>query len=205
MIKLPTKRELLEERTAEELKQMARDKGLSDYSDKGISKVMDEIEESYQEGEIKKWIGDRGGERTRGEGMAEKIKFKRVFQAFFVLSVSALSLDFLMTNYGFTQYHAFMEINPHIIFFMRYMDPTSASSIVLTITLSMILIGYWSVRTSFKNTPYCSGLKSVWKHLLYSEKVKSHDLAIFALISLYTYFSYAHIMGAWSWIELFIM
>lgn len=52
---MPTKRELLEEKTVEELKQMARDKDLSGYSRLRKAKLVDMIEDSYLKDEIESW------------------------------------------------------------------------------------------------------------------------------------------------------
>lgn len=52
---MPTKRELLEEKTVKELKQMARDKDLSSYSRMRKAELTDLIESNYTKSEIESW------------------------------------------------------------------------------------------------------------------------------------------------------
>lgn len=52
---MPTKRELLEEKTVKELKQMAKDEDLSGYSTKRKSGLIDMIEKNYTKSEIESW------------------------------------------------------------------------------------------------------------------------------------------------------
>lgn len=52
---MPSKEELLEEKTVDELKQMARDKKISRYSNKTKSELIELIRENYQKKEIENW------------------------------------------------------------------------------------------------------------------------------------------------------
>lgn len=52
---MPTKEELLEGKTVKELRQMARDKDLSGYSEMRKPELMETIEDSYLKDEIKAW------------------------------------------------------------------------------------------------------------------------------------------------------
>ncbi|KXB09586.1 hypothetical protein AKJ46_00115 [candidate division MSBL1 archaeon SCGC-AAA833K04] len=52
---MPTKRELLEEKTVKELKQMARDKDLSGYSGMRKAGLADLISAEYTKAEIESW------------------------------------------------------------------------------------------------------------------------------------------------------
>ncbi len=52
---MPTKKELLEEKTVDDLKQMARDKDLSGYSNMVKGELIDLINENYLKREIKEW------------------------------------------------------------------------------------------------------------------------------------------------------
>lgn len=60
---MPTKREMLEEKTVEELKQMARDADMSGYSNARKSELMDMIDSEYTKDEIESW----GVEKESGE------------------------------------------------------------------------------------------------------------------------------------------
>jgi len=52
---MPTKRELLEEKTVKELKQMARDKDLSGYSGMRKAELVDMVNANYTKADIKAW------------------------------------------------------------------------------------------------------------------------------------------------------
>ncbi|KXA89649.1 hypothetical protein AKJ57_05025 [candidate division MSBL1 archaeon SCGC-AAA259A05] len=52
---MPTKKELLEEKTVKELKEMAREKNLSGYSNLRKSELIDMIAENYKKSEVKTW------------------------------------------------------------------------------------------------------------------------------------------------------
>ncbi len=57
-----TKRELLEEKTVEELKDMARDRDLSGYSNMVKDELIELINSSYTKAEIKAWAKEEEGE-----------------------------------------------------------------------------------------------------------------------------------------------
>lgn len=63
---MPTKRELLEEKTVGDLKQMARDKDLSGYSNLRKAELIDMIDSNYKKTEIESW--------PEAEEEAEEIK-----------------------------------------------------------------------------------------------------------------------------------
>jgi len=131
------------------------------------------------------------------------VRFKTFFYFFIFISLVALFLDYSLTVYGFSKHFAIMEINPFIMFFMRFMQPTIAATLVLHITLVLILGSYWMVRKFFENPPYNRELRDVWRYLMRSNGPKGRDIAVFSLIALYSYFAYSHFMGAWTWIDLF--
>lgn len=131
------------------------------------------------------------------------MRFKTFFLFFIFISLVALFLDYSMTVYGFSKHLAIMEINPFIMFFMRFMQPTIAATLVLHITLVLIVGSYWAVRGFFREPPYNGGLREVWRYLVRSDGPNSRDIAIFSLIALYSYFAYSHFLGAWTWIDLF--
>lgn len=67
---MPTKRELLEDKTVKELKEMAKDKDLSGYSTKRKSGLIDMVEKNYTKSEIESWPWtgeDRSKEVELGE------------------------------------------------------------------------------------------------------------------------------------------
>lgn len=131
------------------------------------------------------------------------MRFKTFFLFFILISLVALFLDYFLTVYGFSRHFAIMEINPFIMFFMRFMQPTIAATLVFHITLILILGSYWMVRGFFKEPPYNGGLREVWRYLMGSDGPKGRDVAIFSLIALYSYFAYSHFAGAWTWIDFF--
>lgn len=118
-------------------------------------------------------------------------------------ALATLTLDYVVTVVGFQRYLAFMEINPHIMFLMRFMSPFLAASIVFFVTLAFVLGSYWAARGYFKKSPYNRGLRRVWKHLWLGSPTR-RDLVIFALIALYLYLAYIHLWGASTWIDLFM-
>jgi len=109
-----------------------------------------------------------------------------------------------VTIVGFGRYIAFIEINPHILFLMRYMDRYLAASLVFLITLAFTLGSYWLVAPYFKSHPYDGDLKRVWRYLCCEGVVKRRDLVIFALIAVYVYLTCIHVWGAWTWLRLFM-
>lgn len=131
------------------------------------------------------------------------MRFKNFFRIFVGFTLFSLLLDYSVTVWGFHRYIAFMEINPHIMFLMRYMDPNAAASIVLLATLALVLASYRATGKYFKKPPYNRGLGRVWRHLWLGSPTR-RDLVIFAPIALYLYLAYIHLWGAWTWISLFL-
>lgn len=131
------------------------------------------------------------------------MRFKSFFGIFVGLALISVTADFLITVVGFSGYFAFMEMNPHIMFLMRYMHPHLAASTVFVVTLALVLGSYWLVRGYFRESPCDEGLRKVWGYLLYTTSVKRRDLVIFALIALFIYITYIHLMGVKSWVDLF--
>lgn len=74
---MPTKRELLEEKTVKELKQMARDKDLSGYSSMNKSELVDLVKSNYLKDEIETWPNLDLGEVGWGGRSEEKEKEPR--------------------------------------------------------------------------------------------------------------------------------
>lgn len=132
------------------------------------------------------------------------MKFKSFFGIFVGLALISVTIDFLITVVGFSRYFAFMEINPHIMFLMRYMRPYLAASTVFVVTLAFVLGSHWLVRGYFEGSPYDGGVRKVWRYLLDTASVKRRDLVIFALMALFIYFTYIHLMGVKSWVDLFM-
>jgi hypothetical protein len=130
------------------------------------------------------------------------MRFKNLFRIFFGLAVLSVTLDYLVTVLGFNRHIVFAEVNPHILFAMRFVDRYLAASIVFFATLGFVLASYWAVGRLFQKPPYDGGLKKVWRHLWYGSPTR-RDLVIFALIALYLYFTYIHLWGAKTWIDLF--
>ncbi len=67
---MPTKQELLEEKTVKELTQMARDKDLSGYSQMNKPGLVDLIKSNYTKAEIQDWPKKK--EKTKKETKKEK-------------------------------------------------------------------------------------------------------------------------------------
>lgn len=132
------------------------------------------------------------------------MRFKNLFRIFTGLAIFSVFLDYIVTVWGFHRYIAFMEINPHIRFLMRFMDRYLAASVVFFLTLAFVLASYWVVSKYLRESPYDGGLRKVWRYLWHTESVTRRDLVIFALIALYIYFVYVHIWGAKTWIDMFM-
>lgn len=66
---MPTKSELLEEKTVKELKQMARDQDLSGYSGMAKAELVDLVSAGYTKAEIKSWPE---AEEEEGEEIIEE-------------------------------------------------------------------------------------------------------------------------------------
>lgn len=132
------------------------------------------------------------------------MRFRTLFRIFVALAVLSVAADYTITVYGFYRYIAFWEINPHIMFLMRYMRPHLAASTVFVVTLVLLLGCYWLARGYFKESPYDEGLRRVWRYLLDTTSVKRRDIVIFALIALSIYITYIHLMGVKSWVDLFM-
>lgn len=91
---MPTKHELLEEKTVKELKQMARDKALSGFSTMKKSELIDLIESNYLKDEIRNWpdleleeigkaeLGEEKEEQEKSEDTVpvEEVEVDRSFQ-----------------------------------------------------------------------------------------------------------------------------
>jgi hypothetical protein len=129
------------------------------------------------------------------------MRFKNLFRIFFGLAVLSVTLDYLVTVLGFGR-HIEFEINPHIMFMRRFVDRYHAASIVFFATLGLVLASYWAVSRLFRKPPYNGGLRKVWRHLWYGVPTR-RDLVIFALIALYLYFTYLHLWGAKTWLDIF--
>lgn len=71
---MPTKKELLEEKTVKELHQMAKDKDLSGYSRLPKDELVEMIEDNYLKKEIKKWPDLEDEEESTDETKEETEK-----------------------------------------------------------------------------------------------------------------------------------
>ena len=132
------------------------------------------------------------------------MRFRTLFKIFVGLAALSVASDYIITVYGFHRYIAFWEINPHVMFLMHFMHPYLAASAVFVATLALVLGSYWLVRGYFKEPPYDGGLRKVWRYLLYTTSVNRRDIVIFALIALFIYFTYIHLAGVKSWVDLFM-
>jgi hypothetical protein len=132
------------------------------------------------------------------------VRFKTVFKTLLYLALASSIIDFALTLYGFSRFIVFWEVNPYIMFLMRFINPYLAATIVFFIMLIFVAIGYTLTRGCLDTYPYSGSLRDVAKYLWNSENVRASDLSIFALTALYAYLTYIHITGALSWIMLFL-
>jgi hypothetical protein len=130
------------------------------------------------------------------------VRFKTVFKALLHLALASSIVDFALTLYGFSRFIAFWEVNPYITFLMRFINPYLAATLVFSITLIFLVVGYALAKSCLSIHPYSGSLMDVARYLWNSEDIRTIDISIFALTALYAYLTYIHATGALSWITL---
>lgn len=94
---MPTKNELLKEKTVKKLRQMARDKNLSGYSNMKKSELVDLLEKKYLKAEIEDWpdidLKIIGEESDAEERETRVVKFEEI-EATRILPMSKRNLAY---------------------------------------------------------------------------------------------------------------
>lgn len=130
------------------------------------------------------------------------MRFAIVARALMFASILADSLDYVLTEAGYTRFSYLLENNPYVILARHFLSPEGASAAVFGTSLGLIVVSYmFGVASVLRSAPYNGTLSEVARYMV-GPTVRGRDIFLFAVMAGYAVLIQIHLSGAVRWLRL---